>query len=266
MSISVADRLTPNGPRVVITGISRGICRATALAYARLGGRVAGLHRDPDPEVSAELSAAIRALGGEPMIRVGDTRNTPQIDALADEAAGSWGGIDVWVNNAAKLLVKPFLEMEDKDWTELLDSNLLGYVRGARAAARHMVPAGSGAIVNISSAVDVFPPTDMTGYVTAKGGIAGFTRSLAVELGPLGVRVNAISPGATETPLNEQSWSEQVRRTYRDRIPLRRIAEAEEIADAIVMIGSDAARYITGQVILADGGLTLNGSVGHKKT
>lgn len=251
--------------RVVITGISRGIGRATALAYAARGGRVAGLHRDPDPAVSAELADAIRAAGGEALIAVGDARSTADIDRLADDAAAAWGGIDVWVNNAARLLVKPFLEMTDDDWTSLLDSNLLGYIRGARAAARHMVPAGRGAIVNISSAVDPFPPTDMTGYVTAKGGIAGLTRSLAVELGPLGVRVNALSPGATETPLNDQSWTEEVRATYRERIPLRRIAEAEEIADAIVMIGSDAARYITGQVLLADGGLTLNGSVGHKR-
>lgn len=251
--------------RVVITGVSRGIGRATALAYAARGGKVAGLHRDPDPKVSAELSDAIRAAGGEPMIHVGDTRSTSDIDRLADSAAAAWGGLDVWVNNAARLLVKPFLEMSDDDWSSLLDSNLIGYIRGARAAARHMVPAGSGAIVNISSAVDPFPPTDMTGYVTAKGGIAGFTRSLAVELGPLGVRVNALSPGATETPLNDQSWTEEVRHTYRERIPLRRIASAEEIADAIVMMGSDAARYITGQVLLADGGLTLNGSVGHKR-
>jgi NAD(P)-dependent dehydrogenase (short-subunit alcohol dehydrogenase family) len=251
--------------RVVITGVSRGIGRATAIAYAAQGAHVAGLHRDADPAVSHELSEAIRAAGGQPMIRVGDTRSTANVDALADEAAEAWGGLDVWVNNAARLLVQPFLTMTDEDWTTLLDSNLFGYVRGARAAARHMVPARSGTIVNISSAVDPFPPTDMTGYVTAKGGIAGFTRALAVELGPHGVRVNAVSPGATETPLNDQSWTDEVRATYRERIPLRRIATADEIADAIVMIGSNASRYITGQVILADGGLTLNGSVGHRR-
>ena len=257
--------LTSKRPRVVITGISRGIGRATALAYASLGGCVAGLHRGSDPAISEELSAAIRAHGGEPLIRVGDTKNTDDIDALADAAAKAWGGIDVWINNAARLLVKPFLAMTDSDWADLIDSNLLGYVRGARAAARHMVAAGGGSIINISSAVDPFPPTDMTGYVTAKGGIGGLTRSLAVELGPHGVRVNAIAPGATETPLNDEAWTETVRATYRDRIPLHRIASSEEIADSIVMIGSDAARYITGQVILADGGLTLNGSVGHKR-
>ncbi|MDE1994336.1 MAG: SDR family oxidoreductase, partial [Rhizobiaceae bacterium] len=242
--------LTPKRPRVVITGISRGIGRATALAYAALGGRVAGLHRDSDPTISEELSDAIRAHGGEPLIRVGDIKSSADIDGLADAAAAAWGGLDVWINNAARLLVQPFLEMTDADWVDLLDSNLLGYVRGARAAARHMVPAGRGSIVNISSAVDPFPPTDMAGYVTAKGGIGGLTRALAVELGPHGVRVNAIAPGATETPLNDQAWTEAVRTTYRERIPLHRIASAEEIADTIVIIGSDAARYVTGQVLL----------------
>lgn len=254
-----------DSPRVVITGISRGIGRATALAFAAQGARVAGIHLDSDPAVTRELESDIKAAGGTPLIAVGDVGRTTDIDTLADEAAGRWGGLDVWVNNAARLLVQPFLSMTDDDWSSLLNTNLLGYVRGARAAARHMVPAGSGSIVNVSSAVDPFPPTDMTGYVTAKGAIGGLTRSLAVELGPSGVRVNAIAPGATETPLNDQSWTAEVRQTYRDRIPLHRIADAEEIADAIVAIAGPMSRYVTGQVLLVDGGLTLNGSVGHQR-
>jgi len=258
------DGSLSTSPRVVITGVSRGIGRAVALRLAADGAWVAGVHNEPDPRVSEDLAAELVRLGGRSHIRIGDTRSTADVDALAAEVADQWGGIDGWVNNAARILVRPFLDTDDTDWDDLLDTNLLGYVRGARAAARVMVPAGAGAIVNVGSAVDVFPPTEMSAYVTAKGGITGLTRALAVELGPLGVRVNAVAPGATETPLNASTWNEQVRRTYRERIPLGHIAGPAEIAAAVVMLLGPDARYVTGQVLLADGGLTLNGSVGHQ--
>jgi NAD(P)-dependent dehydrogenase (short-subunit alcohol dehydrogenase family) len=252
-------------PRLVITGISRGIGRALALSAAEAGYNVAGIHRGTDPRVSAELTSEIEARGGSALVLVGDTGVTADVERLADTVVAEWGGIDVWVNNAARLLVKPFFEMEDEDWTSILNSNLMGYIRGARAAARQMVPNGYGRIVNVSSVVADQPPTEMTGYVTAKGGITGFTRALAVELAPFGVTVNGIAPGATETPLNTESWTDAVRETYRQRIPLHRIAAPEDIADAILLICSEASRYITGQVITADGGLLLNGSVGHQR-
>lgn len=260
----MAAETTGDSPRVVITGVSRGIGLATALAFAAMGARVAGIHHEEDQQVTASVEQAIRHAGGSPLIMRGDTRSTTDVDRLADHAASRWGGFDVWVNNAARLLVQSFMSTPESAWLDLLNSNLLGYVRGARAAARHMIPESQGSIINVSSAVDSFPPDQMVSYTTAKGGVGGLTRSLSVELGKYGIRVNAVAPGATDTPLNRESWSDEVRANYRDRIPLRRIAEPAEIADVIVAISSRSFRYVTGQVLTIDGGLTLNGSVGHK--
>ncbi|ANZ28555.1 SDR family oxidoreductase (plasmid) [Rhodococcus sp. WB1] len=251
--------------RAVVTGASGGIGRALALHLAARGAQIAGTFRGEESK-REEFAQELRAAGGDPYLQSVDVRERADIVRFGDEVAEKFGGIDFWVNNAARLLVKPFAETTAEDWTDLFTTNFFGYVWGCQVAARHMSAQKSGSIVNVSSVVFEQPPRDLSAYVSAKGAITGLTRALAVELGPAGITVNAVSPGATETPLNDAAWTDEVRRRYRERIPAGRIGTSEEVAAAIALLAEPGARYVTGQIIRADGGLVLDGSVGHERS
>lgn len=254
MSIDLAGR------SAVVTGGASGIGKAIAAAMAHAGASVAIL----DLADEDDAAAAVNEVAGHGVpVRYGrgDTGDPDQVEKFAAQIEQDWGGIDIWVNNAARLVQGDFLDLPADTWRSLVETNLLGYFHGCRSAVARMRRQGRGRIVNISSVTFTQPTSTMTAYISSKGGIVGLTRSLAVEVGGEGITVNSIAPGAIETPLTSAAYTPQVRAAYERRIPAGRVGVAADIAGAAVFLASDLAAYVTGAELIVDGGLHLNGNI-----
>ena len=249
------------GRKAVVTGASRGIGQATAIALAQAGADVASLHLH-DPDSAERTAAGIESAGRRALMVEGDVGDADQMRRFGEQVTEQFGRIDIWVNNASRLLVRPFLEMAESEWHDLMASNLFGYYYGCRAALTEMVPRGAGRIVNVSSITATQPIADMSAYITAKGGVVALTKSLAVEFAPKGIAINAVAPGAIETPLTAHAFTDEVRRLYSQRIAVGRVGRPADIVGAILFLASDAAAYVCGHELVVDGGLHLNGNVG----
>jgi NAD(P)-dependent dehydrogenase (short-subunit alcohol dehydrogenase family) len=173
------------GKRAVVTGASSGIGQAIAVGLAAAGADVASIFLD-NPEGAEVTRNAIEAAGRTALMVQGDVGVPDEIAAFGDRVRAAWGGLDIWVNNAARILVRDFLTMTLAEWHDTLQTNLHGYFYGCREAVLSMREGGRGRIINISSATDVQPISGMTAYITAKGGVVALTKSLALELGHYG--------------------------------------------------------------------------------
>jgi 3-oxoacyl-[acyl-carrier protein] reductase len=234
------------GKTALVTGGSRGIGRAVALELGLAGANVVVGYRSE----AGEAETVASEVGGRAV--QADVSDPEQAKALVDEA----GEIDVLVNNAGTTRDGVLARMLDEDWRTVLETNLSSTFYTCRAAARGMMKRRGGAIVNVSSIVGVHGNWGQTNYAASKAGIIGFTKSLARELGSRGVRANVVAPGYVKTALTD-AIPEEARETMLQNTPLGRLGDPENVAAAVRFLVSDEASFITGEVLLVDGGLGM---------
>jgi len=230
-----------------VTGAANGLGFALATAAAEAGYRI-GLF-DTDPEVE-RVAAALAGVGF-----VGSVTDPTAVTTALDQ----FGTPDVLVNNAGIVRFGPLLDLRLDDWGAALDVNLTGVFVTGRAAAARMAERGSGSIVNITSMNGVAPGPNAGAYGPSKAAVALLTQQMAIEWGPLGIRVNAVAPGLIDGGMSEPIYADPATRDARERkVPIGRLGQPADIADAVLFLAGDQARYITGQNILVDGGVTMS--------
>lgn len=238
----------------LVTGGSRGIGRATSLALARRGFAVAVNYRT-QPEEAKETLQQIERSGGEAIVVEADVRVADQVEEMFARVEGALGHVEVLVNNAGVRADTLGIRMTPDQWCAVLDTNLTGAFLCTKRALRSMIRARWGRVVNIASVAALRGSPGQANYSAAKAGLVGLTRSLAREVAPKNVTVNAIAPGLIQTDLTD-SLSAAQRQHLVEQIPLGRAGTAEEIAEVAAFLSSDEAAYITGAVVVADGGMT----------
>ena len=245
-----------NGKVAVITGARKGMGRSHALTLAKAGVKV--VVADISLEDCQKVVEEIKKNGGEALAIKCDVSQKSEVDEMVKKAIEKFGKIDILVNNAGICQFKPFLELTEEDWDKTLDINLKGYFLCAQATAKEMVKQKSGVIINIASVAmgqqGVGMP-NIVHYCASKGGIAGMTEALAVELAPYNIRVNAISPGMIETSMiSSVKQDPKMMEAMLARVPMRRVGRSEEVSNLVLFLASDDSSYMTGSTVVIDGG------------
>jgi glucose 1-dehydrogenase len=247
-----------SGKNALVTGSSRGIGRGIAERFAREGASVA-INYVGSAQAAEQARAAVEAAGARAVILPANVGSAADVQRLVQAAAEALGPLDILVNNAGVEAHAPFWEVTEADYDRVLDVNLKGAFFAAQAMTRHLqATRRPGRIINISSVHEELPFPNFAAYCASKGGLRMLTRNLAVELGPLGITVNNIAPGAIETPINTALLNDPVKLASLQRqIPLGRLGQPEDVAGLAVFLASDEAAYVTGATFFVDGGLSV---------
>jgi 3-oxoacyl-[acyl-carrier protein] reductase len=239
----------------IVTGGSRGIGRAIALELGRQGCRVAVNYRSNSDAAAAVVHEIVEA-GGEAQAIQGDVSVAEDAHALIEQTLDHFGTLDILVNNAGITRDTLLMRMSEEDWDAVMDTNLKGAFHCVKAVQRTFLRKREGCIINIGSVAGLMGNAGQANYSAAKAGLIGFTKALARELGSRNIRVNLVAPGFIETEMTAK-LPEALLAQVSERIPLQRLGQPEDVAAVVAFLASDAAAYMTGQVVCIDGGLAM---------
>lgn len=243
------------GKTAVVTGGSRGIGRAIALELASCGANVV-VNYTRNSKAADEVVAEIEAMGLSGMAVKADVSIASEVENLVNEVLKTFGSIDILVNNAGITRDNLIIRMTEKEFDEVINTNLKGAFICTKAVSRVMIKQKSGKIINVSSVVGIVGNAGQSNYAAAKAGLIGFTKSMAKELAKRGINVNAVAPGFIQTDMTSV-LPDNVKEEFLKSIPLMRIGKPEDIANTVLFLASEYSDYITGQVINIDGGMVM---------
>ena len=236
----------------IVTGSGQGIGRAIALKFAEAGASVVVNSRS---EAAQSVAEEIKGMGRQGMAIIGDVSSTADVTRLVDQTMSTYSKVDILINNAGITQDQLLLRMSDEDWDKVLNINLRSVFLCTRAVLRPMIRQRWGRIISITSIVGIVGNAGQANYVASKAGIIGFTKSIAKEVGSRGITVNAVAPGFIDSAMTK-NLPEKQRQELASRIPLGYFGTPRDVAEAVAFLASEEARYITGQVLTVDGGMS----------
>jgi 3-oxoacyl-[acyl-carrier protein] reductase len=242
------------GQVAIITGAARGLGRLMAETFAASGAKVACV--DVNAELLAATVGAINAAGGAASAHGCDVTDSNRVNEVVDEVVKQWGGLDILVNNAGITRDGLIMRMKDDQWDSVLAINLRGTFLFTRAACKPLMKGRRGRIINIASVSGLMGNPGQANYSASKAGVIGLTRTVAMELAGRNITVNAVAPGFIRTDMTAGLGEELIKK-IEEQVPLGRLGQPRDVADAVLFLASEAASYITGHVLTVDGGLTV---------